>query len=380
MTSDSVSNGSVEPDPSFVPEVDPSVETARRTRRRRWGIAIFAAVMATIVAALFLIRLPYFVISPGSVRPSEQRIHISGTKGFNTPGKVMFTTVYIDQATPALLIRAWLDDSFEVRTKKEMYPDGDTKAARQENVALMDSSKVLATKVALTEVGIPAEFGGSGVQVVKLLAKSPSKGILKAGDVITEVDGGDVAMPDDISKELEDRSPGDLVSVVVQRANRRGDGFAEKRLEVTMGAAGQESTGDPNRPVFGIQVQAYGLKVVSDVHVKVDSGDVTGPSAGLAWTLAIIDRLTPGSLTDKRDIAVTGEIRADGTVGPIGGIEQKVAAVKRAGIKVFIYPSETPKADQAAIQKLAGDGLALHPVANIEEAVKVLDPNWHGKP
>lgn len=404
MTSDSVSTGPGEADPglktpSDQPGADPESQvvvpggseavaslddamTTRRTNRRRWGIAIFAAVVAAIVAAMFLIRLPYYVIQPGSVRPSEQRIHISGAKSFESPGKVMFTTVYIDQATPALLIRAWLDSAAEVESKDEMYPDGDRKAARQENIALMDSSKLLATKVALSEVGIKAEFGGSGAQVVSVSDDSPSKGILQPGDVITDVDGGEVSMSSDIGKELADRKPGDTITLVVERPSRsKPDSPTRKELKVELGAAGNDPAGgDPNRPVVGIQAQTSDLKVVSDVKVDVDSGTVTGPSAGLAWTLAIIDRLTPGSLTRGRDIAVTGEIMADGTVGPIGGVEQKVSAVKRAGIKVFIFPAATPKSAQAAMRRVAGDDVALYPVANIEEAVKVLNPDGIGRP
>ena len=102
---------------------------------------------------------------------------------------------------------------------------------------------------------------------------------------------------------------------------------------------------------------------------------MSGPSAGLAWTLAIIDRLTPGSLTDGRRIAVTGEILDDGTVGPIGGIAQKVAAVKRAGIDVFMYPASTPEDEQRAMRRIAGDDVELWPVANIDEAVERLAPD-----
>ncbi len=388
MTSDSVPKGHDEPDqppdPVSDQAVDDTVESevraALRTRRRRWGIAISGLVAIAILAAMFLVELPYYVVSPGSVRPSEQRIHISGTDSFETPGRVMFTTVYSNRATPALMVRAWLDDAVVVRTEAEMYPNGDRLRARRENVALMDISKIVATKVALDELGIPAEFDGNGAQVTSVVDGSPSKGILKPGDVITEVDGGEIAIADDIGDELADNKPGDTVDVVIERPSRSSDKFTEEQVKVTLGAAGTDSRGDPNRPILGIQVQTYGLGVASEVQIEVDSGEVTGPSAGLAWTLAILDRLTPGSLTGKKDIAVTGEIRSDGTVAPIGGITQKVSAVKRAGLKVFVYPSETPKEEQAAMRKVAGGDVSLHPVANIEEAVKVLDPDGLGRP
>jgi PDZ domain-containing protein len=107
---------------------------------------------------------------------------------------------------------------------------------------------------------------------------------------------------------------------------------------------------------------------------------VTGPSAGLAWTLAIIDRLTPGSLTGGKDVAVTGAIEEDGTIGPIGGIVQKVATVKRAGVKEFIYPASTDEAEQKQMSEVAGDEVALHPVKTVDDAVKVLAPKGVQKP
>ena len=166
MTSDSVSTDQGEPEPEPNPQSgggtqETSAEVDRRRRiRRRWGFAIFAVVATAIVAALFLVQLPYYVIQPGSVRPSEQRIHISGAKSFETPGRVMFTTVYIDQASPALLIMAWLDSAAEIRSRSELYPNGDSVASQRQNVALMDASKVLATKVALSEeVFLPSSVG-----------------------------------------------------------------------------------------------------------------------------------------------------------------------------------------------------------------------------
>ena len=136
-----------------------------------------------------------------------------------------------------------------------------------------------------------------------------------------------------------------------------------------------ESPSEEGRPILGVEVEPANPVIDADVTVEVDSGDVSGPSAGLAWTLAIIDKLTPGSLTDGRRIAVTGEILDDGTVGPIGGITQKVAAVKRAGIDVFIYPSATPEDEQREMRRIAGDDVTLWPVADVDEAIERLAPD-----
>jgi PDZ domain-containing protein len=346
----------------------PEVERSRAARRRTLWIIIGAGlVVAGLTAAAFLVQLPYYLVQPGSVRPAEQRIEVEGAPAYETDGEVLFTTVYLSQATPALMVRAWLDDAVEVRTEEEMYPDGDREANQQVNRQRMDLSKLTATRVALDRVGIDAAYSAEGARVLGVVEDGPSAGVIEPEDVIVAVDGGEVAMPDDIAGELDDRAPGDTVDVVVERDGPE----ARNEVEVVLG----ESPSEEGRPILGVEVEPANPVIDADVTVEVDSGDVSGPSAGLAWTLAIIDKLTPGSLTDGRRIAVTGEILDDGTVGPIGGITQKVAAVKRAGIEVFIYPSATPEDEQREMRRIAGDDVTLWPVADVDEAIERLAPD-----
>lgn len=363
------------------PETQP---TPPRRRRRMWFTIIGGGVVgAALIAAFFLVQLPYFVIQPGSVTASEQRIEIEGAPSYDNDGRVMFVTVFVNRATPALMVRSWLDDSVEVRTPEEMFPNSSEAESRQENVVLMNDSKLMARKVALDYLDIPAEFTGNGALVSGLVDESPSEGVLEPGDVIVEVDDDPVSVTSDISVALADNEPGQTVDVVVEPAAvSTGTGETagtkgrprRRKVEVALGA----DPNDDSRPVLGIYVETYDLAIESDVDIRVDSGDVGGPSAGLAWTLGIIDRLTPQSLTSGRKVAVTGEIRADGTIGPVGGTPQKVAAVKRAGIDVFLYPAETGPAEKAEIERIAGDDMEVHAVADIDEAVRVLVPGGLG--
>ena len=81
-----------------------------------------------------------------------------------------------------------------------------------------------------------------------------------------------------------------------------------------------------------------------------------------------------------RRVAVTGEVFDDGRVGRVGGVVQKVAAVRRAGIGTFIYPASTPDAEQREMRRVAGDAVSLHPVDTVEEAVEVLVPGGVRRP
>ena len=105
------------------------------------------------------------------------------------------------------------------------------------------------------------------------------------------------------------------------------------------------------------------------VNVDIDSGSVGGPSAGLAFTLGVIDALTPGELTGGAKVASTGTISLDGTVGPIGGMKQKVATVERAGAKVFLVPASEADDARAAVGK---SDLKIVPVENVDDALKAL--------
>ncbi len=321
-------------------------------------------VVAGLIAGVLLVPLPYFLLQPGSLRPAESKVEVTGAPTFEHPGEVMFTTVYIDQATLGLLLRGAIDDAIEVRTEEEVYGREGRDGSRTANQQRMDLSKLVATKLALEYLGYPASLTGSGARVLGLADPSPSTGILSAGDVVTQVDQVAVRLPEDIAVALAGRRPGDQVSVGVTAPTG-----AARTATVRLGAAPD----DPQRPVLGINVDVADPRIDSPVQVSIDSGEVTGPSAGLAWALAVIDRLVEPSLTDGRDVAVTGEILADGSVGAIGGITQKLAAVQRAGVDVFLYPAATPERERAEIEAMAGD-VELVPVRTLAEAVEFLHP------
>ena len=206
-----------------------------------------ALVLAALTAAAFLVELPYYLVQPGSVRPAEQRVDVEGAPSYETDGEVLFTTVFLSRATPALMVRAWLDDAVEVRTEEEMYPDGDRDENQRLNRQRMDLSKLTATRVALDRVGIDAAYSAEGARVLGVVEDGPSSGVIEPDDVIVGVDGGEVALPDDIAEELGDRAPGDTVDVVVERDG----GPPTDDLQIVLG----ESPAEEGRPILGVEVE-----------------------------------------------------------------------------------------------------------------------------
>jgi PDZ domain-containing protein len=350
----------------------PGEATAARRRRRRWWIlGGVGAVLLAVLAGVLFVPTPYYLLQPGSVRPAEEAISIEGARSFDDDGELLFTTVYVDRATLATLLRGQLDEAIEVRSEEEVYGPRGRDASRQVNQQKMDLSKLVATKLALEYLGFPAEFTARGARVLALAEDGPSDGLLQPGDVITEVASAPVGLPDDIGEALTGRAPGDVVDVTARRpTDASGASTEDVTVQVTLGSSEEE----PGRPILGVSVDPDDPTIDSPVQVDIESGEVTGPSAGLAWSLAVIDRLTPGSLTGDGRVAVTGEILTDGSVGPIGGVVQKVAAVKRAGVTRFLYPAATPEEEQEQMRRLAGDELELVPVDTLAEAVEVLAP------
>jgi PDZ domain-containing protein len=126
---------------------------------------------------------------------------------------------------------------------------------------------------------------------------------------------------------------------------------------------------DPERAVIGIAPEDRLVGFDYPIDVTIDSGKVGGPSAGLAFTLAVLDVLTPGELTGGHRVAVTGTMRLDGTVGPVGGAAQKAISVRKAGYEVFLVPEE----ELAEVRATVGDDLRVIGVGTLAEALDALD-------
>ena len=360
------------------PEVsDPAaIDTAARRRRNRrrwfWGLGL-TMLVAAVLGALF-IPTPYVLIQPGAVRPAEDRVSVGGdTEAYETDGDVLFTTVYVDDATLFGLLRGSLDDAIEVRSSDEVYGDRGRDETRRINRREMDLSKLVATQQALEFLGEEATFAADGVRVLDVADDSPSASVLEPDDVIVAVGDTAVTTPAELRDALAEGQPGEVVSLTVERVvlapGESASAADEQRESMALEVELTEADG---RAVLGVTVEPFNPRIDSDVDVEIDSGSVTGPSAGLAWSLAIIDVLTEESLTEGRDVAVTGEILGDGSVGVIGGTAQKTATVIRNGVDTFLYPADTPEEEQQEMRRIAGDDLELVPVATLTEAVEYL--------
>lgn len=328
---------------------------------RRGLTLILAGLLALALAIAGAAQpVPYVVLSPGPAFDtlgavgSTPVLTITGHKTYPTDGTLELTTVSVlDDVTLAKALRAWFSSSEAVVPRELLYPpDQDREETQDQNAELMEQSHESATAAALRAVGIP---GTTTVRVGEVAAGQPADGQLRVGDVLSTVDGTPVTGVTRLRDLLNAGPPG---SVVVLRIVRAG-----KAATVRLRTAA--SSDDPSRAVIGISA-----KESSTFPVKVDIKltDVGGPSAGLMFALGIVDKLEPGSLTGGRHVAGTGEITADGTVGAIGGVAQKLQGARDAGATVFLVPD----ANCEEARRSPPDGLALVRVKTLKDALASL--------
>ncbi len=337
----------------------------QRRNLRRLGWTVFAIVGIGIIGGFF-IPTPYVALVPGSARPTEDLVDVSGLDVFPSDGEVLFTTVRL-KTRPNIWEYLWLTNDSDANVVPEEVIFGDRTPAenREANLQAMTDSKEVAVSVALAQLGYEA-VTPTGVFVADVVAGSAADGVLERGDVLLAVDGVEILTDTELVDELSDRRAGDTVVFSLQRHTLE----ETEELELTLGGRDE----DPDAGFLGVAPQTR-IEMSTDLpfEVDIDSGSVGGPSAGLAFTLAILDQLTEGELTGGTEIAVTGTMSIDGRVGSVGGVPQKAAAVRELGIEVFIVPRALGEDVLAEVEARAGDELRIIAVDDLEEALAVLE-------
>jgi PDZ domain-containing protein len=325
--------------------------------RQRVIAVVGVVALVGLVFALNFYRLPVVALSPGPMEDVLARLKVEGSRVYDSEGKLYLTSVGIDDNVrfyEALLDMANRD--VQLVPRAELYPEEqDSAEIDKENVALMDRSKETATVVALRQVGYKIE--PSGVEVTEVVAGAPADGKLRAGDEILAADGHLVDSTDEVRKAITGHKPGERVAFRVER------GKGEKNVSVEV----QEVE---DQPRVGVLLRDLFPNLPVKVSIQTQN-NIGGPSAGLMFTLSIIDKLTSEDLTGGRRIAGTGEIALDGSVLPVGGVGEKLIAVHRLGVTTFLIPAE----NCAGVKGQVPDGLRLVKVSKVDDALRFLrDP------
>jgi Lon-like protease len=338
--------------------------------RRSLTLLIASVGTAVAIAVSVLVPVPYVILGPGPTlntlgkdSSGQPLITISGHPSYPTTGHLNLVTVSYqgcagNRFNIFTALVAWLNPHQAVVPEGEICPAGQTqKQTQEQDTQEMTSSQSTATAAALTQLHIPYT---TEVVVVQLQKGFPADGVLKAGDVITKVDGQPVTSQGGLTRLIYAHPAGSTLTLTVIR-----DGQS-RQVEV-----GTRQSG--GHPVMGVQIQEqYNFPF----EVKISVGDIGGPSAGMMFSLGIIDKLTKLDLTAGRFIAGTGEITARGQVQPIGGIQQKMVGARNAGATIFLTPASNCADTKGAVPK----GLRLVKVSTLNQAVTYLEALKSGHP
>lgn len=346
----------------------PSTRTRRPAPRRAWTRLIGASpiervlnaasalAILILLAVIVLWRLPsdYLILLPASAQGVDAKIYVAGHPPASGRGQLYMTFVSEPDSNKLQELFARLDPDASLEPKPPAYSPS---ADQQANIQMMATSEQLAALVALCHDGYP-NLCRSEIGVQSVLPYSKARGILLPGDIITALNGQPVAIPDQLRAALATLKPGATAAVTVTRAGK----------SITLRIPTIASPSERGRTVLGIALAI--MLPPPPIDIKIQAGDIGGPSAGLMFTLGVLNRLSPTDLTRNHCIAGTGTIGLDGTVGAIGGVKQKVIGAEWAHAQYFLVPLDGGNYTDA--RKAVGPHMTLVPVRTLDDAIAFL--------
>lgn len=345
----------------------------------------FILIVTVLVAMVW--PMQRYETAPGRAEFVGSRLSVAGDQVVVYPPErgVRFVTALGTELNPLQAFMGWIDPFVNVLTCEERFGDCNPTQSRQVQLGAMANAKEIAAYVALSYLGFDTTFQEGPAQVAGFDPSvcpedAPSQRacqVLAVGDVITSIDVGDGPIEVDVisklSEALKNAQAGDIATLEVTPLTNNGPGIPTN-IEVEL----IQSPDDASRTLIGFSARDT-RTVQLPFTVNFDTDDIGGPSAGLSFTVALIDSLTKGELIPSQGVAVTGTIQDDGSVGAIGALVQKSIAVKKSGAKIFLVPTAQGPDDIAAAQAAVGDAVKIVPVATLGEALEAL-VNFGGEP
>ena len=370
------------PLPPPVNPTDPSDESRRLVIAVPLVTISWLVMLAILVMATF--RISRWELAPGEAMPVSPRISFHASAGSGTPvparypatNGIRFVTAFGGQLSALDSVLGWLDPHVQVDTYKEHFGEQTPTSSRHVGFQSMYGAKQIAEYVAMKRLGLDAKFEEGFVAVNELVcdgAPAPRSAckVLQVGDTIVKFDSTPTPTLTALATAMKGHAVGDEVTLTVVSYGDEPDSVsAQKKRTVQLMA----NPDDKSKPIIGfIPADTRTVKLPFDVNITTT--DIGGPSAGLAFTLGLLDDLTPGNLMGRGRVAATGTMSPDESVGAIGALRQKAIAVRDAGATVFLVPAGQSADEVAAARSAAGTGVRIVQVATLGEALNALVAN-----
>ena len=336
----------------------------RRIKTLTWG-AIPLVALASLVSIDHMpgtdicLTVPYAAEGPGPTFNTlgevdgVEVVEITGADTDEVEGNLNMTIVSVRTGmTLSQALSRWLFTDDTIVPIEQIFPPGQSlEEVQQSNSMAFTASEAAATISAMNFLNLPVE-----IEVVEVVEDSAASSSFEPGDTLTAVNDTPVTTPGEVQEMIRNMAPGDEVTITYLR------GGEESSETVTLGAHPQ----DPEVPLLGISMTSV---PTSDTEVSYNLEDIGGPSAGLMFSLAVVDKLSDGPLNGGKFVAGSGTISEDGSVGPIGGIAHKVRAAREAGAEVFLSPTNNCA---EALSADRGD-MTILKVDTLEHAIEQMD-------
>ncbi len=317
----------------------------------------------TLITYTFLIfpfgfaKSDYYFMSPGP--PYQWNIEIENVKTYEYDGNLYQLTVRRDEANYFVYAWARLNSQIDLYPREVILPDGVTPQELSEiSIQNMVTSENVAIAVALDSLDYEIESEGDGVLVVGLLDDSPVKDKLIKNDLIISINNELVRSASEFISMLRTYEIGDIVNI----------GLIRNEQELTIETKLIEHVEYENEPMVGFLASTPNQQFIFPFKVDIKTGNVGGPSAGMMMALNVYNLLTEDDITNGKKIAGTGTIEIDGSIGPVGGVKQKVIAAKRANAGLILVP--TANYEEASV--FADDNTQIVAVDSFDNALNVI--------
>ena len=318
----------------------------------------YLLVAIVIILCGFFIRLDYYIVKPSRAVELGDLITVEG-KDPDDRGAFFLVTVSQQRAVPFTLIYALIHPNLDINPLSTVIPvDMEEEEYRLLQAEYMSESRLMAQVVALRRTGYEIKIASEGVEVVGFLENAPAEPYLELGDKLIKIDGKQVFLASEVPLLVQDRQVGESVNVTLIRNG----------LPVELELATGEHPEDEELPFLGIHIKTLPWEAKIPLDIVMDTERIGGPSAGMMFTLEIMNQLLDEDLTAGRKIAGTGTIDFTENIGRIGGVTQKVVAAERAGAEYFLVPEANYEAAQSAARRIN-----VVSVDNLEQALGFLE-------
>ena len=366
------------PLPPPTPSSLASVKNGGASRRLYVALPLLTLswLILSVVVVASLVRIQRWELAPGEALTVGPRIEfVAGEQEpptrYEADNGIHFVTAYGGKLSALDSFVGWLDPDVQVDTYEDRFGNQTPSSQRVLNQQAMVSSKQIAEYVALKRLGFDVELIMGPAIVADLICEEDSHPksackVMEVGDTIVKFSGQEVKVLTDLYPLTENLSPGDEVEIAVRPYG------SEIENERTVRVIANPS--DPTKTIIGfVPVDTRTVQLPFDVGIS--TSDIGGPSAGLAFTLAILDELADGNLMGRGKVAATGTINDNEEIGAVGAVRQKAVAVRDAGATLFLIPAGQSQTVIDEARAAAGPRVKVVPVATLQDALDALRDN-----